>query len=103
MTRNPVTAFVGVSADAIGDALGEAPPTLLIAGATVNTTFGGAGTGRRAYFTCPVCGERVLLLYIPKQGGLPACRHCWRVCYPGSFLRRTAVEPLMAKIRRSFA
>jgi hypothetical protein len=43
--------------------------------------MGGAGAGQRPYFACPSCGTRRLLLFIPLEGGDPACRACWRVGY----------------------
>lgn len=35
--------------------------------------------GNRAWFICPVRGERVAVLYM--RGGRFACRHCQRVAY----------------------
>jgi hypothetical protein len=103
MKRNPVTAFVTISSDAIRDALGAVPPMLSLAGATVRTTLGRAGSGSRHYFACPGCGRRVLLLYIAIRGGSPACRHCHHVSYAGQWLHRTPIEPYVAGIRRSSA
>lgn len=103
MTRNPVSAFVAVSIDAIRDAMGESPPALTLGGALVRTTSGGAGKGQRPYFACPACERRVLLLFFPRAGGPPACRWCHRVTYPSQQFHRTRLKPYLAAIRRSFA
>jgi hypothetical protein len=102
MTRNPASNFVALSIDAVRDVLGEAPPALTLAGTLVRTTSGGVGGGR-AYFACPACGGRVLLLFFPRHLGPPACRRCWRIAHPSSWLHRSAHEPAVAAARRAFA
>lgn len=39
--------------------------------------------GLRYWFTCPArgCGRRVSVLYLPPQGEIFACRHCYRLSY----------------------
>ena len=103
MIRNPVTGFISVSTDAIRDALGEAPAVIMLAGVIIRTVLGGAGSGTRSFFACPACQRRVLLLFMPKHGGRPGCRHCYRLSYPSSFLRGSAIEPSYTAIQRSFA
>ena len=34
--------------------------------------------GRRVWWLCPACGQRVAILYLGKT---PACRHCYRLAY----------------------
>ncbi len=103
MTRNPVAGFVAVCIDAVRDVMGEAPATLRLGGILVRTTDGGSGSGRRPFFACPSCGNRCLLLYIPRAGGPPACRWCHRVTYPSQQFHRTRMEPFLQAIRRAWA
>ena len=44
--------------------------------------------GVRWWFTCPMCGERVGKMYLPRKGGLFACRKCHSLTYKSSQLAK---------------
>ena len=57
--------------------------------------------GRRRWFSCPGCGRRVRILYIPKDGNMLRCRHCHGLTYRSVQTHDKRVDELVRNPERA--
>ncbi|SRR3989344_1614561 len=65
------------------------------------TTSGCNYGGKRLWFTCPKCKQRVGRLYQKPLSSLFICRHCNKLHYQLTYFRRSQSETVMKLIHKT--
>ena len=64
----------------------------------INLCFVSTGYGKRAYFVCPICGKRIMVLFV--FGSDFKCRACGNLNYRSSQANRDYTEVYNSKIEK---
>ena len=64
----------------------------------INLCFVSTGYGKRAYFVCPICGKRIMVLFV--IGSDLKCRVCANLNYRSSQANRDYIEVYNSKIEK---